>query len=79
MSVKDFYNSVTPGSSITHGVGRGVYAILNKDDVSSQTTYENEKLPTHGGPSILNEVQIFEVHIYIRDFFINLQTLRCIS
>ena len=49
MSVKDFYNAVTPGSSLTHGVGRGVYTILNEDDVCSKNTYENEKLPTAAG------------------------------
>ena len=59
MSVKDFYNAVTPGSSLTHGVGRGVYTVLGKDDICSQNTYENEKLPTEskGRPSLLNEVK----------------------
>ena len=58
MSVKDFYNAVTPGSSLTHGVGRGVYTILEKDDVCSSATYKNEKLPTErdGDVSLLNEV-----------------------
>ena len=58
MSVKDFYNAVTPGSSVTHGFGKGVYTTLGKDDVSSPETYENEKLPleTKERPSVLNEV-----------------------
>ena len=58
MTVKDFYNAVTPGSSVTHGVGRGNYALLEKDDVCSTSTYENAKLPleTKGRTSILNEV-----------------------
>lgn len=58
MSVKDFYNAVTPGSSLTHGVGRGVYTILGKDDICSATTYGHEKLPVEskGRPSLLNEV-----------------------
>jgi len=59
MSVKDFYNAVTPGSSLTHGVGRGVYTILEKDDLCSAKTFENEKVPTEakGRPSLLNEIQ----------------------
>ena len=59
MSVKDFYNAVTPGSSVTHGVGRGTYTILEKHDVCSSETYENEKLPIDykEGPSLLNEVK----------------------
>ena len=61
MSVKDFYNAVTPGSSLTHGVGRGVYTIQTKDEICSAHTYETEKLPTDGkpGPSLLNEVSKF--------------------
>ena len=58
MSVKDFYNAVTPGSSLTHGVGRGVYTIIDKDEIASAKTFENEKVPTEakGRPSLLNEV-----------------------
>ena len=60
MSVKDYYSAVTPGSSLTHGTGRGVYTILEDDEVTSSTTYENEKLPTEGKPgiSLLNEAKI---------------------
>ena len=63
MSVKDFYNAVTPWSTITHGVGRGCYTLLNKEEVSSAETYANEKLPPKpdGRPSVLNEV-ILVVH-----------------
>ena len=62
MSVKDFYNAVTPGSTLTHGVGRGVYTILETDFTnnlySSSKMYENEKLPTGGdkGTGLLNQV-----------------------
>ena len=58
MSAKDFYNAVTPGSSLSFGTGRGVYTILEEGDVCSSTTYENEKVPTdrEGGVSLLNEV-----------------------
>jgi len=59
MSVKDFYSAVTPGSSLSHGTGSGVYTIVNDAEVSSPTTYENEKLPTEhdGHSSLLNEIQ----------------------
>ena len=59
MSVKDFYNAVTPGSSLSHGTGRGVYTILEEQDVKSSTTYDIEKVPTeHNGKySLLNEVK----------------------
>ena len=62
MSVKDFYNATTPGSSLTHGTGRGVYAILGENDVRSSETYKNEKLPTEreGGFSLLNEVKFHQ-------------------
>jgi len=59
MSVKDFYNAVTPGSSMSHGVGRGVYTIVDKNDIISAKMYEDEKLPTErrGEISVLNEIQ----------------------
>ena len=58
MSVKDFYNAVTPGSSMSHGVGRGVYTIVDKNDINSAKMYDDEKLPTErrGEISVLNEV-----------------------
>ena len=57
MSVKDFNNSCTPGSSITHGVGRGIYTMLTKDEVTSSETFAAEKLPLKPhGQSLLNEV-----------------------
>ena len=68
MSVKDFYSAVTPGSSLSHGTGSGVYTIVNNTELSSHTTYENEKLPTerNGHSSLLNEVKIR----YIIQYFI---------
>ena len=58
MSVKVFYNAVTPGSSMSHGVGRGVYTIVDKNDINSAKMYDDEKLPTErrGEISVLNEV-----------------------
>ena len=63
MSVKDFYNAVTPGSSLTHGVGRGVYTIIDDSEICSAKTFENEKVPTDkkGRPSLLNEVMSIEM------------------
>ena len=61
MSVKDFYNAITPGSSLTHGTGRGVYTIIDKEECASDKTYELEKLPTEreGETSVLNEVRCY--------------------
>ena len=65
MSVKDFYNAVVPWSTITHGVGRGTYTLLSKEEVSSAETYKNEKLPPKpdGRPCLLNEVVYWHVKL----------------
>jgi len=59
MSVKDFYNAVTPGSSLGHGVGRGVYTLIDKKDICSQKMLDEENLPTQSRheKSVLNEIQ----------------------
>ena len=59
MSVKDFYNAVTPGSTISHGIGRGVYTKLRQQDIRSETFYEQENLPTtrEGRNGLLNRVK----------------------
>jgi len=59
MSVKDFYNAVTPGSSLSHGVGRGVYTIVDKNEICSQKMFDEEKLPIQRRKdiSVLNEIQ----------------------
>jgi len=69
MSVKDFYNAVVPWSTITHGVGRGTYTLLSKEEVSSAETYKNEKLPPKpdGRPCLLNEIQMCGMLTY-QDF-----------
>ena len=78
MSVSDFYNSVTPGSSLSHGTGTGVYTIVETKDAASSTTYENEKLPMENkeGSSLLNEVKNLSYHhiqlFMIRSVMINL-------
>ena len=71
MSVKDFYNAVTPWSTITHGVGRGTYTLLSKEDISSATTYENEKLPPKpdGRTCILNEVNKYLCNLNVSKRF----------
>ena len=60
MSVKDFYNAITPGSHLTHGVGRGSYTLLSEEDIHSEKLYEDEKIPDKKlrahAPSVLNEV-----------------------
>ena len=62
MSVKDFYNAVTPGSHLTHGVGRGAYILLTEEDIHSAKMYEEEKIPfsrVKGTTSLLNEVTLY--------------------
>ena len=54
MSVKDFYNSITPGSTLTHGTGRGIYTRVANEDIGSHKLYENEHVPVRD--SILNKV-----------------------
>ena len=59
MSVKDFYNAVTPGSSLGHGVGRGVYKLIDTKEICSQKMLDEENLPKQSRHeiSVLNEVQ----------------------
>ena len=69
MSVKDFYNAVTPGSSLGHGVGRGVYTLIDKKEICSQKMLDEENLPTQSRQekSVLNEV-ILSKRIYVESF-----------
>ena len=58
MSVKDFYNAISPGSVITHGTGlksEKDYIILTEDDIASDKLYQKEELPVPN--STLNKVQ----------------------
>ena len=54
MSAKDFYNSITPGSTLTHGTGTGVYTRVEEHEIGSQKLYEQEHVPVRD--SILNKV-----------------------
>ena len=65
MSVQDFYNAVTPGSSLSHGVGRGVYTVVEPKELRTAKMYELEKLPTErrNEISVLNEVIIVFLEI----------------
>ena len=56
MSVKDFYNSVTPGSRITHGTGMGTYVDVTEEDITSGKLFAEEKLPIQD--SVLNKIQL---------------------
>ena len=60
MGVKDFYNAVTPGSSITHGTGlksESDYEKVTENDIHSPKLYEYERIPAGSGHnSILNAV-----------------------
>ena len=58
MSIKDFYNAVTPGSTITHGTGlksESDYSIVTLDDLQSDKVYQKEEIPVPN--SILNRIQ----------------------
>jgi Ca2+-binding EF-hand superfamily protein len=71
MSVSDFYNAVTPGSTLTHGSGRGVYTVLQEDEVTSNTLYENEKISCITDQnSVLNKIQKGGLLTYIDFIFL---------
>ena len=58
MSVKDFYNAISPGSMITHGTGlksEKDFIIVTEDDLVSDKLYQKEELPVPN--STLNKVQ----------------------
>ena len=58
MSIKDFYNAVTPGSSITHGTGlKSVadYIIVADNDICSDEVFLSAELPIPN--STLNKVR----------------------
>ena len=58
MSVRDFYNAISPGSLITHGTGlksEKDYIIISEDDLVSDKLYQKEELPVPN--STLNKVQ----------------------
>ncbi len=56
MSVRDFYNSITPGSTLTHGTGRGVYTRVQDEEIGSHKMYQQEHVPVRD--SILNKVTV---------------------
>jgi len=68
MSVSDFYNALTPGSSLTHGTGRGVYTILTQEEIHSKQLYDQEKIPCDN--SILNKIQENGLLTYIDFVFL---------
>jgi len=70
MSVSDYYNAVTPGSTLTHGTGRGVYTYVDQKDMESQELYDLNKLPME--ESMLNKVQKEGLLTYIDFMFLNL-------
>lgn len=71
MSVSDFYNAVTPGSTLTHGTGRGVYTVLQEDDLTSPEMYENEKISCiNDKDSVLNGIQQGGLLTYIDFIFL---------
>ena len=60
MSIKDFYNAVTPGSSITHGTGlksEADYIKVADNDICSDKVFLSAELPIPN--STLNKVKYF--------------------
>ena len=58
MSIKDFYNAVTPGSSITHGTGLksgADYINVADNDICSDNIFLSAELPIPN--STLNKVK----------------------
>ena len=57
MSGRNFYNAMTPGSSIGHafGKGKGSYMIINEDDLDAEWMTSQNQIP---GPKdgLLNEI-----------------------
>ena len=68
MSAADFYNAVTPGSTLTHGTGRGVYTQLTQEEIHSQQLYDQEKIPCEN--SLLNKIQENGLLTYIDFIFL---------
>ena len=56
MGIKEFYNAVTPGSTITHGTGvkEDSFTKVTNDELVSAKLYESERIPVPH--SILNKV-----------------------
>ena len=58
MSIKDFYNAVTPESTITHGTGlisEEDYTKVTDSEIHSDKLYQKEEIPVPN--SILNKVR----------------------
>ena len=68
MSIKDFYNAVTPGSTITHGTGltSEAFSQVTDSDIHSDKLYQKEEIPVPN--SILNKVRRTRFNIYLQKF-----------
>jgi len=53
--VKEFCNAVTPGSAISHGIGRGTYVTIDMEDLKSNQLITSESLPLEEN-SVLNDI-----------------------
>ena len=67
MSASDFYNAVTPGSTLSHGTGRGVYTQVTLDEIHAKKLYDQEKIPMDG---LLNKIQRNGLLSYIDFIFL---------
>ena len=69
MSIKDFYNAVTPGSSITHGTGlisSENYIEVTDSDMNSDKLFMSCEIPVAN--SILNKVWNLLLICYIDEY-----------
>ena len=74
MSTKDFYNAVTPGSSITHGTGlisESDYTKVTDAEIHSDALFLRCEVPVPN--SILNKVKVdliqHKMNIYIDSIY----------
>ena len=78
MSTKDFYNSVTPGSSLTHGTGlisESDYTKVTDAEIHSDALFLRCEVPVPN--SVLNKVNDKEIlnktHCYVSFFKLRLR------
>ena len=71
MSIKDFYNAVTPGSSITHGTGlisEENYIKVTDSDIKSDKLFLSCEIPVAN--SILNKVKHLLFISYTEEYIV---------
>ena len=77
MSTKDFYNSVTPGSSLTHGTGlvsESDYTKVTDAEIHSDALFLRCEVPVPN--SVLNKVNdkgiLKEIHYSVSSYMVSI-------